>query len=256
MNETSPANRVSFFDGASPKLTFVLGVVTGVAVVSLVGWTLASSTGWSLGTASTAGSGKVATVTPPSQSSNDTVPPVTSAPEVKSDDYIRGNPNAQVTLIEYSDFECPFCKRFHPSMQQLMREYDGKVRWIYRHFPLSFHANAQPEAEAAECVGKLGGNDKFWEFTDKIFERTTSNGTGFALADLPPLAKEVGVAESQFKTCLDSGEFTAKVQNDLKEGTTYGVNGTPTTFVNGRAVEGAVPYEQLKAVIDQVLSQK
>ncbi|MFH1867253.1 MAG: DsbA family protein [Patescibacteria group bacterium] len=243
------SNKVSMFDGASPKLTFILGLVTGVAVVSLVGWALTSTTGISFDSAKNSGD-KVVT------DGKDTTPPVDSTTvTLKDNDYIRGSADAPVTLIEYSDFECPFCQRFHTSVLRIMQEYAGQVNWVYRHYPLGFHANAQKEAEAAECVGKLGGADKFWEFTDKIYERTTANGTGFALTALAPLAKEIGVSESEFTQCLDSGEFTAKVQNDLLEGSNYGVGGTPTTFINGRVVEGAVPYEQLKAVVDQALSE-
>ena len=179
-------------------------------------------------------------------------------PEVTNEDYFKGNNNAKVILVEYSDFECPFCKRFHPTMQQVMKEYGNKVKWVYRHFPLSFHANAQKEAEASECAGKLGGNDAFWKYTDKIFERTTSNGTGFALDKLVPLAKELKLNESQFKTCLDSGEFAQKVKDQMARGSEEGVSGTPGTIVikaNGETelVSGAYPYEQLKPIIDAAL---
>ncbi|MFA4818586.1 MAG: DsbA family protein [Patescibacteria group bacterium] len=253
----------NLFAGASPKLTFIMGVATGVAVVSLIGFVVALATsggseGWfKLGQK---GDGsKVAAVNNNSGNNNGNQPAPNQPPAkvnvpIKDSDYIRGDQNAPVTLVEYSDLECPFCQRFHPVMEQVMQQYAGKVRWVYRHFPLSFHANAQKEAEASECVGKLGGRDKYWQYIDKIFERTTANGTGFALADLPKLAKEVGVNESKFKTCLDSGEMAAKVQNDIKEGTSYGVSGTPTTFVNGTPVEGAVPFEQIKPIIEAALA--
>ncbi|MBI5465685.1 MAG: DsbA family protein [Candidatus Kerfeldbacteria bacterium] len=246
----------SIFAGASPKLTFIMGIVSGIAVVSLVGFVLTASYGLLgnvRGANQPAGTG-ASVVTPTVPAPNQPpAPPSKVTITLKSDDHIRGNANAPVTLVEYSDLECPFCKRFHPAMQQLMQEYAGKVKWVYRHFPLSFHANAQKEGEATECAGKLGGNDKFWAYTDKIFERTTSNGTGFALDALVPLAKELGLNEAKFKTCLDGGEFTAHVRQDLQEGTSFGVNGTPTTFVNGQPVEGAVPYDQLKAVVQSLL---
>ena len=252
---TSSAKQ-SIFAGASPKLTFVMGIVSGVAAISMVGFVLAVTYGLSgnfRGEKQFAGTnapGAVATAPTPSQSSG---PPANVTITLKPDDHIRGDAKASITLVEYSDLECPFCKAFHPQMQQLMQEYAGKVKWVYRHFPLSFHVNAQKEGEATECAGKLGGNDKFWAYTDKIFERTTSNGTGFAIDALVPLAKELGLNEAKFKSCLDSGEFTAHVQQDLQEGTSFGVNGTPTTFVNGQPVEGAVPYEQLKAVVQSLL---
>ena len=115
------------------------------------------------------------------------------------------------------------------------------------------------EAEASECVNELGGAEKFWKFGDAIYERTTSNGTGFALTALAPLAKEVGVNEKKFQECLDSGKYATKVQSDETDGTAAGVSGTPTTFIvkkDGSAtlLSGAVPYAQLKAAIDTALS--
>lgn len=251
----------SMFSGASPKLTFIMGLVTGIAVMSIIGFALVVMNGGGLAFNGT-GAGVKAT-TQPATAPTAAAPtaPTPSAPSkvnivLKDTDHIRGDKNAPVVLVEYSDLECPFCKQFHPEMKQLLQEYAGKVAWVYRDFPLSFHQNAQKEAEASECVNKLGGNDAFWSFIDKIYERTTSNGTGFALTALGPLAKEVGVSQTKFQSCLDSGEFTAKVQADEQEGTAFGVQGTPTTFVNGTAVEGAVPYDQLKAAVDQALAAK
>ncbi len=255
-DEVTPPVKQSLFTGASPKLTFVMGIVSGVAAVSLIGFILAAAYGLpnnNRGANQPRGadaSAATPTVPVPNQPPG---PPAKVTITLKSDDHIRGEAKAPVTLVEYSDLECPFCQRFHPAMQQLMQEYAGKVKWAYRHFPLSFHANAQKEAEATECAGKLGGNDKFWAYTDKIFERTTSNGTGFALDALVPLAKELGLPETKFKSCLDSGEFTAHVQTDIQEGTAFGVSGTPATFVNGQLVEGAVSYAQLKQVVESLL---
>lgn len=179
--------------------------------------------------------------------------------EVTDADHIRGNKNAKVTLVEYSDFECPFCKTFHPTMKQVLETYGDDVRWVYRHYPLSFHnPGAQKQAEASECVAELGGDEKFWEFTDKIFERTTSNGTGFPVANLGPLAAEVGVNQAQFQSCLDSGKYTKLVEDQFADGTTGGVSGTPSTFViddsgNSKIIVGAVPIDQLKPAIDEAL---
>ncbi|MBI5466568.1 MAG: thioredoxin domain-containing protein [Candidatus Kerfeldbacteria bacterium] len=257
---TTGMTKPSIFVGASPKLTFIMGIVVGVAAVSFVGFVLAvvfGLAGQGGGKLSWGGGGQADTASTPSPSAQQpdqpAGPPAKVDIKVKDTDYVRGTKNAPVTLVEYSDLECPFCKRFHPATLQLLQEYAGKVQMVFRHFPLSFHANAQKEAEAAECVGKLGGASKFYAFVDKIFERTTSNGTGFALDKLGPLAREVGVAQSKFQSCLDSGEFAAKVQADIQEGSQYGVGGTPTTFVNGTTVEGAVSYEQLKAAVDQAL---
>lgn len=255
MSPLMPATptKASVFDGASPKLTFVMGVVVGIAVISLAGFVLAGSYVLSGGSWA-----KLATPSAPAPSATTPSAQPPTAPSkvsiaLKSTDHVRGATNAPVTLVAYTDLECPYCKRFHPVVLQALQEYGSKLRVVYRNFPLSFHANAQKEAEAAECVAKIGGNNAYWSFVDKIFERTTSNGTGFALTALGPLAKEVGVSQSRFQTCLDQGEMASRVQTDLTEGSGYGVNGTPTSFINGTPLEGAVPFEQLKAVIDQVL---
>ncbi len=193
---------------------------------------------------------------PPQPETAQDVPPVDP-----QKDHIRGNPNAQVAVIEYSDFECPFCKRVHPTYQQIMKEYGDKVMWVYRHYPLSFHANAQKEAEASECVAELGGNDAFWKFTDAIYERTTSQGTGFALDKLAPLAKEVGVNEAKFQSCLDSGKYAQKVKDDMDGGNKAGVNGTPGNIIvnlktqKNSLVSGAQPFENFKSAIDSLLAQ-
>lgn len=178
--------------------------------------------------------------------------------EVTSEDHIRGNKNAKITLVEYSDLECPFCKGFHPTMQDLLKTYGDKIRWVYRHFPLSFHANAQKEAEATECVAELGGEDKFWAYVDKMFEKTTSNGTGFALDQLGPLAAEVGVNQSAFQSCLDNGKYEQLVKDQIADGTTGGVNGTPSTFLidgdgKSQIIVGAQPIDAFKTAIDAVL---
>lgn len=179
-------------------------------------------------------------------------------PELTSEDRVRGNTNAKVTLVEYSDYECPFCKSFHPTMQKILKEYGDKVKWIYRDYPLSFHANAQKEAEAGWCINELGGVDAFWKYTDAIFERTTSNGTGFALDKLGPLAAEVGVNQTTFQTCLDTGKYTKKVQDEIAKGTAEGVTGTPGTIIidakgTTQLVPGALPFEQIKPMIETAL---
>ncbi len=179
-------------------------------------------------------------------------------PAVTDRDYIIGKNDAAVVIIEYSDLECPFCKNFHLTMQQVVREYSGKVAWVYRHFPLSFHANAQKEAEAAECAGELGGNDSFWQYIDAIYQRTTSNGTGFPLNQLGPLAEEIGLDKDKFQQCLDSGKYTQRVKDQLESAMAAGIEGTPGSIIigkNGRRdfIAGAYPIDQVKAQIDAIL---
>ncbi len=177
---------------------------------------------------------------------------------VADNEHIRGNKNAKITLVEYSDFECPFCKTFHPTTQDILKTYGDKVRLVYRHFPLPFHQNAQKEAESSECIAELGGNDAFWNFADKVFERTTSNGLGFALDKLGPLAAELGLDQAKFQSCLDSGKYTKLVQDEQADGTAGGVNGTPTTFIvdakgKNQMIVGAQPIAAFKTAIDAAL---
>lgn len=184
--------------------------------------------------------------------------PTADPKKVTDADHIRGNKNAKVTLIEYSDFECSFCKRVVSTIDQLTQDYGDKVRLVYRHFPLAFHANAQKEAEASECVAELGGNDAFWKFYDAIFARTTSDGTGFALDKLGPLAAELGVNQQSFQQCLDSGKYEKLVKDSITEGSAAGVQGTPATFIidakgNSQLIVGAQPIETFKTAVDKAL---
>lgn len=186
-------------------------------------------------------------------------PTVGDVPKITERDYAKGNRKADIALIEYSDLECPFCKRFHPTMEQVVKEYGNKVQWVYRHFPLDFHVNAQKEAEASECAGELGGNDAFWKFVDAVNERTTSNGTGFALDKLVPLAKELGLPEAKFQQCLDGGKYTQYVKDSTAGGQRAGVSGTPGTIImnlksgKSKLIPGALPYEQVKPMIDEIM---
>jgi len=237
------------FTGTS-KTMFLLGLFVGVSVVSVIA--LAGTVGVLIsgkGAGANAGTPIAAAPTPtPTQAAPQ---PVAAGPlpPVDSEDYIRGNADAKVTLVEYSDFECPFCLRHLDTVNQILADYPNDVRFVYRHFPLSFHPQAQKAAEAAECAGDQG---KFWEMHDKIFE---ANGTAtMSLAKWKELAGELGLNQATFDTCLDSGETAGRVAKDLQEGTTAGVGGTPGTFVNGQLVEGAVPYATFKSIIDAELA--
>lgn len=183
---------------------------------------------------------------------------LTALVPVSDDDYIRGDKDATVVLVEYSDLECPFCARFHPTMQQVMDEYGDDVAWVYRHYPLSFHPNAQKAAEGAECVAAQLGNDGFWKYADALFEKNTTNGGTLTPANIGEAAAEAGANASTFQTCLDSGEMASVVSTEMAEGTTAGVNGTPGTFVvvDGVAVDfigGALPIESVKSYVDKYL---
>lgn len=175
-------------------------------------------------------------------------------------DHIYGNPDAEVSLIEYSDFECPYCKRFHDTARALVDQFEGKVNWVYRHFPLNFHnPGAQEQAEASECAAELGGNDAFWAYTDAIYERTSSGGSGFPLDQLVPLAGELGMDEAAFRECVESNRYEERVEEDLEEGVRAGITGTPGNILlnneNGETVlaAGAQPLEQLEQAVNSLM---
>ena len=183
-----------------------------------------------------------------------------NVPPPTPEDHVYGDRNAPVTLIEYSDFECPYCKRFHATAKQLVDRSNSRVNWVYRHFPLDSHnPGAQKQAEAVECAAELGGNEAFWKYTDTIYERTRSGGKGFPIENLVPLAAEIRLDQGVFRACLDSGKYARKVQQQMRDGERAGVNGTPgNILLNTRtgqalALMGAYPYERLHEAAESLL---
>jgi protein-disulfide isomerase len=197
------------------------------------------------------------------QPTNPTPTPPPAAPTAKdvkpvdpNIDHIRGNPNAAISVIEYSDYECPFCARHHPTMQQLVDDYGDDVNWVYRHYPLGFHDNAQIAAEAAECANELGGNDAFWSYSDVLFEKGVAGKTR---EDFITFATDLNLETSKFTECLDSGKYTQHVKDDMASGAAAGVSGTPGNIVynnntkEANLVSGAQPVSAFKAIIDPML---
>lgn len=181
------------------------------------------------------------------------------------DDPVLGDKNAKLTLIEFSDYECPFCKRsFDQLLPELKKNYidTGKMKLVYRDLPLPFHQNAHKEAEAAECARVQGGDSVYFKYHDQIFTKTTSNGTGLALDQLPVIAQSLGLNISQFQQCLDSGKFKDEVDKDIADAGKVGANGTPTWFVGkttsdgiieGTKIVGAQPISSFQPTIDNLL---
>ncbi|MDP2939941.1 MAG: thioredoxin domain-containing protein, partial [Candidatus Omnitrophota bacterium] len=133
--------------------------------------------------------------------------------EITKDNHVRGDFNASITLVEFSDFECPFCERHYPTLNKILEDYKGKVRLVYKHFPLGFHPNAQKAAEASECADEQG---RFWEYHDKLFENLAASG--YSVANFKQWAKDLGLDSGKFNGCLDSGKFAQKVKDDFQEG--------------------------------------
>lgn len=183
------------------------------------------------------------------------------ARKVSDNDYVYGSRSAPFSLIEYSDYECPFCKRFHATPKLLVDKYAGKINWVYRHFPLGFHnPHAQKQAEAAECAAELQGNDGFWKYGDEIYKRTRSN-KGFAIAKLVPLAEELGFDKMQFEECFNSGRHAAKVRADMADGQKAGVNGTPGNILRhnpsntSMVLSGALSLEEIEKSFAELASK-
>jgi protein-disulfide isomerase len=174
-----------------------------------------------------------------------------TAPTVEvgaDDDPFLGPKDAPVTIIEFSDFQCPYCRRVQPALKQLLQEYQGSVKLVFRDFPLrNIHPQAQKASEAAQCAAE---QQQFWSYHDKLF----------AVSELQPenlkqYAQELGLNTAQFNACLDTGKYAAEVEHDLQDGLNAGVNATPSFFVNGQPLSGAVAYEQFKEVIDAAVER-
>ncbi|MFZ4500358.1 MAG: DsbA family protein [Minisyncoccia bacterium] len=178
--------------------------------------------------------------------------------KLQADDHVQGDKNAAVIVIEYSDTDCPFCSKFHPTLKSVVADYKGKVAWVYRHFPLDMHPNAYTEAIALECAAKLGGNSAFWNYLDEVVDVTleanpTSNNA------LTTFATNIGINAESFKQCFSSPEAIASVDANIAEATKIGARGTPFSIaVNQKTGEqviipGAYPLEEVKKMIDSIL---
>jgi len=213
-------------------------------------------------------SGNVATNTGNNQPTQAQQAPPTNTDAIRpitSQDHILGDPNALVKIVEYSDYECPFCKRIHPTLQQVMDEYgkDGQVAWVYRHFPLdSLHPiNARKVAVASECVNEVAGNTAFWEFSDSFFEQTPSNDRTDIATVIPSIISSLGINQSQFDACASSGRYDQHIQDDIDDAITTGGRGTPWSVVvapNGNTfpLSGAQPYGAIKQLVDLALQEQ
>jgi len=180
---------------------------------------------------------------------------------VDENDHILGNPNAPIMIVEYSDYDCPFCKNFHETMNQIMKNYgtDGKVAWVYRHFPLEqLHPSAPYIAQASECVAELGGNDAFWKFSDLVFgERGINERTN--TTRLNEFAVSSGVSGNAFESCMTSAHTKQFVEEDFADGVSAGAKGTPHTLVlvagQRIVISGAQPYASVSQLLDTIIKQ-
>ena len=177
-----------------------------------------------------------------------TLEPPRQAIEVLAEDPVRGPETAPIEIVEFSDFECPYCQRATNTIARILDEFGDQIRFVYQDYPLPSHPNAFKAAEAGNCANDQG---EFWPFHDRLFE---SQGS-LDVASLKTYASELGLEAEAFAACLDSGRHASRVERDLEIGSGYGVSSTPTLFVNGRAVVGAMPYESFVEIIQEELSR-
>lgn len=231
---TIKVNKSVFFGVAG----LILGVALGFGGASLSNKTQAAPQG---------NNPQVVQADPQGQAPQPTVQqPIT----ITESDHMQGASNPKLILVEFSDFECPFCAKIHPTLTRILNENKDKIAWVYRHYPLDFHENAQLAAEASECAGEQGA---FWGYAERIF-----NGSGVTRAQLEQYAQNLGLYVDGFKSCLDSGRYTEKVKSDLASGMGAGVNGTPATIMikkdgTQEIISGALPYEQIKLMVEAAL---
>jgi protein-disulfide isomerase len=181
--------------------------------------------------------------------------------QVNESDYIKGNPNAPILIVEYSDYDCPYCKQYHTTLKQIMDEYgiNGRVAWVYRQFPIGqLHPNSPKLSEAALCVGELGGNEAFWTFSDLIFgEREIDEPTN--PIKLPEYAEKAGIDRGAYEACLSSGQMEEAVRLSVEDAFNIGARGTPYTVImvgsEQAVINGAQSYETVKSILDNLINQ-
>lgn len=241
------------WDVLHPKKAFMGGIVFGVMVSGII------ALGVTLGVVVTGDGGSTTTARADAADKGDSGAAAPAAQvaegslDVDSFRNVRGAEDPDLYLVEYSDFECPFCARHHPTMQAAMDKFDGQVAWVYKHFPLSFHPEAVPAGIAAECAGEQGS---FWEYGDELFANTDSLGGDYYVE----LASELGLNQGDFEKCLEDDDIAARITSEQSEGSGIGVKGTPATFLVNKdgdilsQISGAVPESQFVSAIEAELN--
>lgn len=251
----------SILDNMPPRSAFKAGLFIGLAAMLIIGLLVAlgfmfKGNNKSTDDLSFNNNTNTDVVAP---ANNNTGDPSIVAADVKIDpisktDWVKGAANAPISIIEYSDAECPFCQRFHDTMNQVLQQYNGKVKLAYRSFPLTtLHPDAEKKAEAIECVGELGGNDKVWAFLDKLFVATGKP----TLAQLGDVVSSLGINKTKFQQCLDSGKYASKVAAQAAAAQAAGAQGTPYSVIlagnQKYPVPGAYPLGSFKNLFDSLL---
>jgi protein-disulfide isomerase len=215
-------------------------IIAGVVVVVLV-----ALTAYAL-TSNPSGTGSLVSNRGSSATNTGSVGNIATGNPAEGEDPFFGPADAPVTIIEYSDFQCPFCARAVPVLDQIKATYGDSVKFVFKDFPLGFHEFAQKAAEAGQCANDQG---KFWELHDTMF----ANQGRIDVGSIKGYAANIGLNTEQFNACLDSGKYASEVQQDFNEGKVAGVSGTPTFFINGKKIVGAQPFSAFEQIIEQEL---
>lgn len=245
-------DKKNIIDSIPSRSAFKAGLVVGIAGMLIIGFFVLL--GMVLND-KTGGDNKKNTNTitnnqPTNNNQGDTGTTEINIQPIGKDDWVKGDSKAKISLIEFSDADCPYCTKFHETVNQILKDYDGKVKVAYRHFPLAqLHPEAPKKAEAIECVGELGGNEKVWAFMDKLFVSSKPS-----LAQLGDVVASLGIDKAKFQSCVDSGKYTSKVNAQSIAAQDAGARGTPYSVIlfgdQKIPINGAYPYENIKSILD------
>ncbi|HPA25201.1 MAG TPA: DsbA family protein [bacterium] len=241
MSETKNESKKFITD--SPKTNFFIGLVLGVAIISTIGF---------VGLGITKKDSTKNTATNSENSGQQVAGEQAEAKEpvvdlkITDSDHVWGDKNAPVKIFEFSDFQCPYCAKHHETLKKIVEDYDGQVAWVFKQFPIQSHPLGMPGALASECANEQG---KFWEMSDMIF----SNQSTLTAESFASFAKDLGLDTEKFNTCVKDAKYTERITADYNLGIDSGVQGTPSNFINNKLVPGALPYENIKSVIDDLL---
>lgn len=219
---------------------FLLGMVSGIAVLAVIGMVIFGTLYF---TNKSADDGQVAGEEIDNNEQQDEQPVNL---EIAETDWVLGSRDAKVKVFEFSDFQCPYCARFHEVMHQIVEEYPDDVAWIYKQFPIRSHPLGPPGAVATECAGEQG---KFWQMADMIFE----NQDNLTEDSFAAFAQNLGLDMGKYNSCYENNPYEEKILTEYNLGVDLGVRGTPSNFINGQLVPGAVPYESMKQIVEDIL---
>lgn len=242
-------NNKGLIENLPSRAAFKLGLFIGVAAMFIVGFFVLLFGKFDIKSLAQNNNGNLVNNVGNLPDGNNQVAEIIINPLTKND-WVLGSDKAEISIIEFSDADCPFCTNFHNTMKQVIKDYDGQIKWGYRHFPLvSLHPEAPKKAEAIECVGELGGNDKVWAFMDTLY--VTSKPT---LAQLGEIVKNLGLDSNKFNDCLNSGKYAGKVSDHTIQAQDAGAQGTPYSVIlvgdQKIPVNGAYPIAEMKRILD------